>query len=121
VWAICVFLSVYGGGSPNADLGGGGTVGVEPRQNFTNYAGCGITKPCKAIVQCITGENMKATVQDLATRIYSPLFAERDTIRQAYDELVNVVTDGDNSNAVLTAVHILLNSIAVQLEKANEQ
>ena len=64
---------------------------------------------------------MKATVQDLATRIYSPLFAERDTIRQAYDELVNVVTDGDNSNAVLTAVHILLNSIAVQLEKANEQ
>jgi hypothetical protein len=61
---------------------------------------------------------MNANIQDLATRIYSPLFAERETIRQAYDEAIEAVSD---NNGAITAIHVLLNSIAVQIEKLNAE
>ena len=62
---------------------------------------------------------MNARIQDLATQLYSPLFAERDTISQAYEEALKVAYSRESTAAVTAAIHVLMNSIAVEIEKRN--
>jgi NAD-dependent DNA ligase len=61
---------------------------------------------------------MNKDIQALATQLYSPLFAERDNIRDAYDEAMKVAMQTKNP-AVATVLHVLMNSIAVEIEKRN--
>jgi len=63
---------------------------------------------------------MNSDIQDLATQLYSPLFAECDTIRRAYELLHSVAMQCENPAAVTAAVHVLLNTIAVEMEKLND-
>lgn len=46
---------------------------------------------------------------------YIALFSERETMQEAYDYALNIVTaiEAKNRNAVLTAIHILTNTHAV--------
>ena len=59
----------------------------------------------------------RITPQHLALALYSPLFAERDTIKDAYNYASSIAKATDNPAAVMTAVHVLLNTIAKELEK----
>ena len=63
---------------------------------------------------------MNKDIQTLASQLYSPLFAECDTIRRAYELLSSVAMQCENPAAVTAAVHVLLNTIAVEMEKLND-
>jgi uncharacterized protein affecting Mg2+/Co2+ transport len=55
-------------------------------------------------------------ILELAHSIYAPMFAERDNLRDAFAYAQEVAKASDNPAAVLTAVYVLTNSIAKQLE-----
>ena len=57
------------------------------------------------------------TKQELAHSMYSPLFAEYSNLKQAYEYASMIAKASENPAAVLTAIHVLMNSIAVQIEK----
>ena len=59
----------------------------------------------------------KVTPHHLALALYSPLFAERDNIKDAYNYAQSIARASDNPAAMMTAVHVLLNTIAKELEK----
>jgi len=58
------------------------------------------------------------TKQELAHSIYSPLFAEYSDLKQAYDYASKIASASENPAAILTAIHVMMNSIALQIEKA---
>jgi hypothetical protein len=62
---------------------------------------------------------MNKELSELAVQMYTPLFAERTTPRQAYEYAMEIATASDNPAAVTTAIHVLLNSIAKQIEELN--
>ena len=55
-------------------------------------------------------------IYELAHSIYAPMFAEHDNLREAFAYAQEVAKASDNPAAVLTAVYVLTNSIAKQLE-----
>lgn len=55
-------------------------------------------------------------ILELAHSIYAPMFAERESLREAFAYAQEVAKASDNPAAVLTAVYVLTNSIAKQLE-----
>jgi len=62
---------------------------------------------------------MNADIQHLATQLYSPIFAERDTISQAYEDALKVAHSRESTAAITAAIHVLMNTIAVEIEKRN--
>lgn len=58
------------------------------------------------------------TKHELALSIYSPLFAERDTLKEAYDYAMEIAKYSDDPAAVTTALQVMLNTIAKEIEKA---
>jgi hypothetical protein len=52
----------------------------------------------------------------LAQGLYSPLFATRDSIKDAITYAYNIAKGSDNPAAVTTALHVVLNTIAQHLE-----
>lgn len=60
------------------------------------------------------------TAHKLAHSIYSPLFGERDSIEEAYKYITKLAQNSDEPIAVLTAVHVMMNTIAKQIEAINE-
>lgn len=62
---------------------------------------------------------MNKDIQQLATELYSPLFAEYDNIRDAYDAAISVAYYTDNCAGMTAAIHMLMNTIAVEIEKRN--
>lgn len=50
-----------------------------------------------------------------------PLFASRDTIEEAYQYAQMVANGTDNPPAVMTAVQVVVNTIAQELEKITAQ
>ena len=52
----------------------------------------------------------------LASGLYSPLFATRDSIKDAITYAYGIAKASDNPAAVTTALHVVLNTIAHQLE-----
>jgi len=60
--------------------------------------------------------NQHEAILELAHSIYAPMFAERDSLREAFAYAQEVAKASDNPAAVLTAVYVLTNSIAKQLE-----
>jgi len=52
----------------------------------------------------------------LAQGLYSPLFASRDTIKDAITYAYDIAKASENPAAVMTALHVVLNTIAQHLE-----
>jgi hypothetical protein len=63
---------------------------------------------------------MNKDIQALASQLYSPIFAECDTIRRAYELFHSVAMQCENPAAVTASVHVLMNTIAVEMEKLND-
>ena len=57
------------------------------------------------------------TKHELALSIYSPLFAERDTLKEAYDYAMEIAKASENPAAVTTAIHVMMNTIAKEIER----
>lgn len=55
-------------------------------------------------------------VLHIASGIHNPLFASRDTFSEAYQYAYEIAKASPNPSAVLTAVHVILNTLALQLE-----
>ena len=56
------------------------------------------------------------TAHKLAHSIYSPMFGERETLQEAYEYVTKLAKASDDSVAILTAVHVMMNTIAKQIE-----
>jgi len=52
----------------------------------------------------------------IASGLYSPLFATRDTIKDAYTYAQSIAITTENPAAMTTAIHVLMNTIAQHLE-----
>lgn len=52
----------------------------------------------------------------LASNLYSPLFATRDSIKDAYTYAYDIAKASENPAAMTTAIHVLMNTIAQHLE-----
>ena len=63
----------------------------------------------------ITSSQLKA-IEDLQFSIYAPMFAERGDLREAFAFAHELAKASDNPSAVYTAVHVVANTIAKQLE-----
>lgn len=59
----------------------------------------------------------QATV-DLAKALKCGLFGSRDNIDQAYQYCLDIAKSSDSNAAVITAVHVLMNTIAAKLEES---
>lgn len=57
---------------------------------------------------------------ELAKNIRSSLFADRETIKQAFDYAFDVAEASDNPSAVITAIMVVANTISNQII-ANEE
>lgn len=59
---------------------------------------------------------MNQELQHLAVQMYTPLFGERDTVKEAYDYAMAIANASDNPAAVTTAIHVLMNTISKDIE-----
>ena len=62
---------------------------------------------------------MNKEIQTLALGLFSPLFASRDSIKEAILYAYDIAKASDNPAAVTTALHVVLNTIAEELERIN--
>ena len=62
---------------------------------------------------------MNKEIQTLASGLYSPLFATRDSIKEAILYAYDIAKASENPAAVTTALHVVLNTIAQELERIN--
>jgi hypothetical protein len=60
------------------------------------------------------------TNSELAKAIRFRLYADRDTIQDAYKYVVDVANSSENPTAVLTAVHMMMNTIANYIDQVDE-
>lgn len=60
------------------------------------------------------------TNQQLATALRNNMFAGRDTLDEAFHYALDVANASDNPAAVITAVMVVCNTIADEIEKADE-
>ena len=56
-------------------------------------------------------------VREVAKAMQTGLFADRETLKEAFDYMHGVASGCNNSVSVLTAVHVVLNTAAKQIEK----
>lgn len=63
---------------------------------------------------------MNDQLHELAHSIYAPMFAERGDLREAFAYAHELAKASDNSAAVLTAVHVVANTIAKEIERINQ-
>lgn len=63
---------------------------------------------------------MNDQLHELSISIYAPMFAERGDLREAFAYAHELAKASDNSAAVLTAVHVVANTIAKQIEAINK-
>jgi hypothetical protein len=57
------------------------------------------------------------TAHELAHMIHNPLFGDCEELKDAYDYVVEIAKASENPAAVLTAVHVLMNTLAIELER----
>jgi hypothetical protein len=63
---------------------------------------------------------MKNQLNDLKYSIYAPMFADRDSLREAFEYAHALAKASEDSAAVLTAVHVVANTIAKEIERINQ-
>lgn len=56
------------------------------------------------------------TTQELAQSLHCGLFASRDSISEAYQYAVDIANSSKDGAALLTAIHVLMNSISKELK-----
>jgi hypothetical protein len=49
------------------------------------------------------------------------MFGERETLKEAYDYVTKLAQGSDDAVAMLTAVHVMMNTIAKQVEALDGQ
>jgi hypothetical protein len=54
-------------------------------------------------------------ISELARSIRAPLFADRDTLHEAFSYAQEVAKATDNPAAVLTAIYVIMNTLSNQL------
>ena len=59
----------------------------------------------------------QTTPAELGKALYSGLFATRDNLHDAYEYASQIAQASDNAAAVMTAVQVVVNTIAVELLK----
>lgn len=64
----------------------------------------------------VDGE-MKMTIEELSNAIRSGLFAERDSLKEAFNYVDEVAKASDNPIAVWTAVMVMCNTVANEMQK----
>ena len=60
------------------------------------------------------------TPHKLAHSIYSPMFGERETLKEAYEYVTAMAKRSDDGIVILTAVHVMMNTIAKEIEKMEQ-
>jgi len=61
------------------------------------------------------------TLNEILHDIHTPLFANRDTIDEAFEYALMVAKGTDHPMAVMTAVYVVTNSIAKQLKEMERE
>lgn len=61
------------------------------------------------------------TKQELIKQLRCSMFAKRDTLEEAYEYAWKVARGTDNEGAVMTAVQVVVNTIANELEKMDRE
>ena len=59
---------------------------------------------------------MNKEIQTLASGLYSPLFATKESIKESISYAYDIAKASDNPAAITTALHVVLNTIAQHLE-----
>ena len=59
---------------------------------------------------------------ELAKSLRSGIFADRDTLQEAYEYVENIAKScgSENTIYILTAIHVLMNTIANEIAKIEE-
>jgi len=65
-------------------------------------------------------EPNKMSLDEYRKQIKSSLFADRETLSEAFDYAVKVANASDNPAAVMTAVWVVVNTISKELGSINE-
>ena len=60
------------------------------------------------------------THSELAESLRCGMFADRETIREAYDYALEVAKASGSSPQVLTAIHVMMNTIANTIEQIED-
>lgn len=58
--------------------------------------------------------------RDLAKGLRNGMFADRDTLKEAYDYVLHLVENSQDGPAILTAVHVMLNTVANTIDKIED-
>ena len=58
---------------------------------------------------------------EIIKSVYNPMFASRETLEEAYVYVQDVAKESGNSAAVWVAVQVVVNTLAVEMERALEE
>lgn len=61
------------------------------------------------------------TKGEMIKSIRNRIFGDRESLQEAYDYVLTVAEGSNNKAAVLTAVHVMMNTIANELEKGKQK
>lgn len=56
----------------------------------------------------------------LAKSLKNGMFADRETLAEAFDYMLDIANGTDNPAAVMTGMMVVVNTIAKEIEKADE-
>lgn len=54
--------------------------------------------------------------QDLAKSLYCGFFSSRESVKEAYEYVLELAENSSDKAALLTAVHVMMNSISKELK-----
>lgn len=60
------------------------------------------------------------SINQLANSIYAPMFAERESVREAFAYAHEIAKASENPAAVMTAVYVVVNTIAKEIERIKQ-
>lgn len=66
-------------------------------------------------------DTAKTELQALASSITVGLFAKRDTLQEAFDYAHKIANASDNPMAVMTALHVVLNTVADRINELTDK
>lgn len=58
--------------------------------------------------------------RDLAKNLRNSMFAERETLTEAYNYVLDLAQNSEDGPAILTAVHVMLNTVANTIVKIED-
>lgn len=61
------------------------------------------------------------TKGEMIKSIRNRIFGDRESLQEAYNYVLTVAEGSNNKAAVLTAVHVMMNTIANELEKGKQK